>query len=207
MIQIDRRTWVLLLGALPLASGAALIIHILWGFSLGLALLIMGATVIGIAIFVWQKLSLEARAIVAQRFRVGLIAGIVAVLAYDGTRFLFVNGFHTTFQPFDVFPTFGNAIAGSSIPEPYVTIVGILYHFTNGLMFAVSYTILFGPRSWWIGILWGLGLETLMLGFYPGWQHPKVISEFTSVSMLGHVAYGAALGGVSQLILRRLQRQ
>ncbi len=205
--KVGLKRWLWLLAALPLASGAALIVHVLTRFSLGLALLGMGTIVVLIAVLVWQRLTPEARTIVAQRARVGLVAGLLGVLAYDGSRWVIVTLFHTTFWPFDIFPIFGYAIAGSGISPAVAGFIGILYHYTNGLLFAVAYTLLFGPRSWWIGILWALGLEALMLAIYPGWLHPRVMSEFVSVSMLGHIAYGSTLGWVSQQSLRWLNKR
>jgi hypothetical protein len=74
-------------------------------------------------------------------------------------------------------------------------------------MFAVAYTILFGTAGWWAGILWALGLEALMLSIYPGWLHPKAFGEFVSVSMLGHVAYGAVIGSLGRWWLRGSGRE
>src|SRR5437588_7328551 len=110
---------------------------------------------------------------------------------------MIVTVFHYTFCPFDIFPLFGYAIAGSNLASGLATAIGVVYHYTNGLFFAVAYAILFAPRSWWIGILWALGLESLMLSIYPGWLHIQAFQEFLSVSMVGHVAYRTALGTVS----------
>ena len=191
-----------LLAALPLASGAALVVHILSHISLGLALLVASVIVVVIGGFAWTRLTATARDTVEQRIQVGLVAGFLATLAYDSSRWIIVTLFHDTFWPFDVFPIFGYAIAGSSIPHNVATIIGILYHYTNGVLFAIAYTILFAPRGWWAGILWALGLEALMLAIYPGWLHPRTFSEFVSVSMLGHIAYGSVLGSFSQQTLQ-----
>jgi hypothetical protein len=132
---------------------------------------------------------------------VGLIAGFLATIAYDVSRWLIVTFFHDTFAPFDVFPVFGHAIAGTSLTPAVATTIGSLYHYTNGVLFAVAYAILLAPRGWWTGILWALGLEALMLTVYPGWLHPAPFEEFVSVSILGHVAYGSVLGIVSRRLL------
>jgi hypothetical protein len=191
-----------LLAALPLASGAALVVHILSSISLGLALLVAGIIVAITGGLTWKQLPPAARARVAQRVKIGLVAGLLATLAYDSSRWIMVTLFHYTFWPFDVYPIFGYAIAGSNIPSNVATVIGTLYHYTNGIMFAIAYTILFAPRGWWAGILWALGLEALMLAIYPGWLHPRAFNEFVSVSMLGHVAYGSVLGSFSQQALK-----
>ncbi len=129
---------------------------------------------------------------------VGAAAGVLATLAYDAVRWLLVTLLHWTFWPFDVFPIFGQAIGGTGLSSTQAIALGMLYHYTNGVMFAVAYTILFGTAGWWAGILWALGLEALMLSVYPGWLHPKAFGEFVSVSMLGHVAYGAVIGSLGR---------
>ncbi len=199
------RYW-LLLAALPLASGAALIVHVLTTISLGLALIGAGIIVIGVGTLTWMRLPSMARTEIVQRAKVGLIAGFLATIAYDVSRWLIVTLFHDTFAPFDVFPIFGHAIAGTNLNSAVATTIGILYHYTNGVLFAVAYAILLAPRGWWTGILWALALEALMLTVYPGWLHPAPFEEFVSVSILGHVAYGSVLGIFSRLLLARQRR-
>lgn len=202
---LQKRWW--LLAALPLATGAALVVHILAHVSLGLALLGAALIVGALGVFSWRNLTPEARTILARRALIGLLAGLLATLCYDGSRWLVVTVFHDTFWPFDVFPVFGYAIVGSDVTRSTAAIIGTVYHYANGLLFAVAYTILFGPRGWWAGILWALGLETLMLSLYPGWLHPKAFAEFVSVSFVGHIVYGAVLGIGSQQLLFWQQRR
>jgi hypothetical protein len=199
------RFWILM-AALPLGSGAALIVYVLTRISLGLALLGAAVIIIVAGMFAWQRLTVSARAELIRRAKVGLVAGFLATIAYDLSRWIIVTVFHTTFMPFDIFPIFGRAIAGANMQSVPATAIGILYHYTNGMMFAIAYAILFAPRGWWTGILWALGLETLMLTIYPGWLHPAAFGEFVSISMLGHVAYGSVLGTCSRWLLLRQGR-
>ncbi len=191
----------LLLAALPLASGAALIIHVLTTISLGMALIGAGIIVSGAGILAWMRLPSPARTEIIRRAKVGLMAGFLATIAYDVSRWLIVTIFHDTFAPFHVFPIFGYAIAGTNLSPAVATIIGTLYHYANGVLFAVAYAILLAPRGWWTGILWALGLEALMLTVYPGWIQPTPFEEFLSVSMLGHIAYGSVLGTFSRRLL------
>jgi hypothetical protein len=191
-----------LAGVLALASGAALLVHILAGISLGLALLAALVIVALAGTVLWLQLSPAARIELRRRAGAGALAGIAGTIAYDGVRFLLVTLLHWTFWPFDVYPIFGEAIGGTALTGTQALIIGTLYHYTNGVMFAVAYTILFGTVGWWAGILWALGLEALMLSVYPGWLHPKAFGEFVSVSMLGHVAYGAVIGSLGRWWLR-----
>jgi hypothetical protein len=198
------RRW-FLLAILPLATGAALLAHVLVHVSLGLALLVAGAIILLVGIFTWGSLAPTAQAEFTRRIKAGLLAGLLALLAYDFLRWVIVTVFHYTFWPFDVFPIFGYAIAGPNLTPGLATAIGLLYHCTNGVFFAVAYAILFAPRNWWIGILWALGLEALMLSIYPGWLHIQAFNEFLSVSMLGHLAYGTVLGTTSHWSWARLK--
>ncbi len=192
-----------LLAVLPLASGAALLVHVLAHVSLGLALG-AGAIILLIAgSFVWWQMPPVYRREVAARVRIGIVAGLLATASYDLIRWITVTVFHDTFWPFDIFGVFGRAIAGTGLNPFLLTTIGITYHYLNGMCFASAYAILFANRSWWIGILWALGLETLMLAIYPGWLHIQAMQEFVSVSMIGHVTYGAVLGGMSSWLWRR----
>ena len=205
-IDLKRRWW--LLAVLPLATGAALVVHILANVSLGLSLIGAAVIVVPLAALSWRRLTPEGRSALLQRTVIGLLTGLLATLCYDGSRWFVVTVFHDTFWPFDVFPVFGYAIAGSDISRNTAAIIGTVYHYGNGVLFAVAYAILLGPRGWWAGILWALGLETLMLSLYPGWLHPKAFSEFVSVSFIGHIVYGAVLGiGSRQMLLWQQKRR
>ncbi len=197
-----QRSW-LLLAALPLATGAALIVHVLTSISLGYALLFAAIVVIFTATLTWRNLPQPARREIVLRVRAGTLAGLVATICYDLFRWLLVNVFHYTFWPFDIFRIFGFAIAGPGTAIGTATVIGVVYHYANGILFAIAYAILLAPRGWWTGLLWALGLEALMLSIYPGWLHIKAFDEFLSVSMLGHIMYGLILGIGSRWLLTR----
>lgn len=203
----EQRYW-LLLAVLPLATGAALIVYVFAHISLGLALLAAAIIVAAVGIFTWRNLTPPARTEIVRRMRTGLLAGFAATICYDLIRWILVTVFHFTFWPFDIFPIFGRAIAGPQTAFDTAYTIGILYHYANGVLFAVAYAILLARRGWWTGILWALGLEACMLSIYPGWLHIQAFNEFLSISMLGHIVYGAVLGGVSHwwLVLRQPPR-
>jgi hypothetical protein len=192
------RLW-LLLALLPLATGAALVVHILSRVSLGLSLLVGFALVSVTGVLAWRRLRIDARREMARRAVAGLVAGLLGTLAYDLVRLVVVKVFHYTFWPFDIFSLFGLAIVGPGLPPLLTTAVGVIYHYMNGILFAIAYAILLAPRGWWSGILWALGLEACMLALYPGWLHIQAYNEFVSVSMIGHLAYGTTIGIVSKL--------
>lgn len=101
--------------------------------------------------------------------------------------------------PYEVWAIFGELIVGDGAPAALRFTVGTTYHVLNGMAFAVAYCFLFGGRHWRWGVGWGLGLEAAMLAIYPGWLAlDAVLVEFTTMSFLGHLAYGGVLGLISQ---------
>jgi hypothetical protein len=129
----------------------------------------------------------------------GVIAGLAATAAYDVTRLLLVQLGRLPLSPFATWSIFGQLIAGGGSPHWVTYAVGSAYHVLNGTAFAIGYCFLFGGRSWRWGIAWGLGLEAAMLAIYPGWLDlDTVLVEFTTMSFVGHLAYGGVLGLVSQ---------
>lgn len=199
-----RQLWQRLgLAALPLATGAALLAHIELGGSLPLtlavALLVLGST----TYLAGRRLAPALRRELRRRAGAGLLAGLLATGAYDLIRWLLLAVFRFTFQPFDIFSVFGRLLLGSQAPRPLLLAVGVLFHWANGVGFAIGYSLLFGRRGWWTGLLWALGLEAVMLAVYPGWLSIQALDEFRSISMTGHAAYGLVLGVTSRWWLRR----
>ncbi|MDQ3742653.1 MAG: hypothetical protein M3389_17110 [Actinomycetota bacterium] len=189
--------------ALPFAGGAGLVVYILAGVSLPLAaaaVALLGAAVWWVALT--QAGAVDQRAITA-RVRAGAIAGLVAVAAYDLTRFGLVTVLTLSFEPFHVLPTFGRLFVGDGAPEAVAVAAGIAYHVANGVGFAIGYALAIkrpGPAT---GIAWGIGLELCMAILYPTWLKIATLEEFLTVSALGHVAYGGALGLAMRAQVRR----
>ncbi len=203
---LSQRRW-MVLGILALASGAALLVHVFMHISLVLALLVTVIVVTIIGVLIWRGLPATTHIEMKKRALVGLLTGLLATGVYDLFRWVVVTVFHYTFWPFDIFFVFGRAMAGDSLPRGTEIFLGVIYHYINGIFFAIAYAILLAPSGWWTGILWALGLEALMLSIYPGWLHIQAFDEFLSVSMLGHVAYGLVLGNVSRWLLFRLKQR
>jgi len=185
-------------GALFLVTGAALVVHILVGLPLWLT--VFGGIAMATSIYLWAGPAVNP--LVARRIRLGLVSGAVATVCYDSARMLFVTLTDASVRPFDTWRLFGLALVGPGAAHWAYWAAGTAYHVTNGLLFAVAYTIWFADR----GPLWGIGyamvLEAFMLGLFPGWAHVKAFGEFTQMSVLGHVVYGAVLG----FLARRLTR-
>lgn len=200
MIPVHRR---LPFAALFLSSGAALLVYILSGISLPatLAIIVLGATLLGA--WVWHRATASERAGLRQSLRAGGVAGAVAVAAYDSSRYLLVKVAGLAFWPFDVFTLFGQALVGSGAPEPVTTLAGVAFHVTNGVGFALAYSIWLGRRGVWAGMAWALALEGLMVSIYPGWLGLKALNEFVQVSVVGHFVYGGVLGFTARRLLLR----
>jgi hypothetical protein len=194
-----RRTWQQRLGGgLFLITGAGLVVHLLIGLPLWLT--VFGGVVIAASLYL--MVGNAADPTLQARIRTGLACGAVATVCYDATRTLYVVATHASVHPFDTWRLFGLALVGPGAPPWAVWSAGTAFHLNNGLLFAVAYTIWLGER----GPLWGVGfalvLETFMLGLFPGWLHLRALGEFTQMSMLGHVAYGAVLGFLARRMIR-----
>ena len=183
----------LVAGAASCVSGAALVVHILTGSPLWLVLAGLGFAA-SLAVVVVTLGDPMARRDLATLARRGVIVGLVGTVAYDSSRWILVQLGGMRLSPFEALPLFGQALLGETRGSLSVTVAGIIYHVLNGVAFGVAYTIWFGNRRWWWGIVFALGLEAFMLALYPGWLDPRSIAELTQVSMVGHFAYGTALG-------------
>jgi hypothetical protein len=187
---------------LPLATGAALVVYIISGISLGtatIALLIVG--IVTWALVLW-RLDPGVRHWLASRVKIGALAGVPAVLAYDTVRWGIVALASWSFEPFHALPLFGMAILGPETDLFSATIVGIGFHLVNGIGFAIAYAIVFRRPSIKTGIAWAMVLEAAMLLLYPRWLGVDLFGELMPVSLAGHLAYGGMLGAVT----RRLGR-
>lgn len=191
-----------LLGFALLGSGAALVVAILWRISLGLALIVFAAALTGIVALQVSRLPVVMRRGVRVQAGRGALIGFAATLAYDLTRLLLVVLFPLRVRPFETWVRFGYAILDASASRDAALIVGTIYHYANGVFFAVSYGLLLGRRAWGYGVAWAFGLEVAMLVVYPRWLNLRdVLAEFTLISLVGHLAYGVTLGALGQRLL------
>jgi hypothetical protein len=200
---LQQNRWGVLVLALPLATGAALVVHMLTDRSLAAAL---GAAValalLGIVLAA-RHLAPPARADARRRARTGVLAGLAGLAAYDLSRVLLVvvTGFET--KPFKALPHFGRGLLGPEVTDTAAWIAGSGYHVANGIGFAVAYCLAVRRPDWRTGIAWALLLEATMIVFYPSWLQIKALEEFVTVSLLGHFAYGGTLGAVAARITGR----
>lgn len=186
-----------------LGSGAALLIFVASGVSLLAALGLVCTLAFIVGGIVWRKLTVTQRADLRTTIGVGFMTGLIATAAYDAARFLLIELTGIAFWPFDIFNVFGRALFGQAAQGSWVTAAGVAYHFTNGISFAIAYTILLGRRGILAGIGWALLLELFMVSVYPGWLGLKALNEFLQVSIFGHLVYGSVVGGLAKYLLDR----
>lgn len=174
-----------------LSSGLALVIHVTVGLPVlvvWLAALVGGAGLLG-------AMGGSGGVLGDRRvLRAGLFPALAAVVAYDVSRLLLVELGGFPIHPFGAFPHFGGALVGSGGSETVRWVVGSGFHVINGIAFALAYVVLLGRRGVLTGIGWGLGLELAMIALYPRWLQIAELQLFLTMSVLGHVAYGATLG-------------
>lgn len=184
----------MLLLCLPLAGGAGLVIYVVAGVSLPAAagtLALIGAVAWLVAL---RSVPPAARTELRDRARRGARAGVLGTAAYDATRFGFVALASLSFHPFHVLPIFGRLFLGLDAPPLAAYAVGILYHVTNGIGFAVAYALVVRRGGIWSGIACGIALELCMALLYPSWLRIIALQEFLAVSAVGHLVFGAVVG-------------
>jgi hypothetical protein len=137
---------------------------------------------------------------------IGVVAGLVAAVAYDVFRLPFVfskrwglDGVIPQLPLFKVFPMFGAMILGETgTPSLTAHLTGWLYHFSNGATFGVMYGALVNGqwrRLWPVAILFALGLElAMLLTPYPATFGIRVTTTFVAVTLAAHAIFGVAMG-------------
>lgn len=199
--MVEPRMAVAVVALVGLATGAALVIFFLTGASLALGLGAVTLVVVTASGTAWLRLDSLLRRVVARRALVGLAAGLLGTMAYDLTRFAVVAVFRLSVQPFEAIPLFGQLLLSTDARSAVSDTVGVVYHLANGAGFGLAFAVVAGRRGVIAGIAWAMVLEVAMVTFYPGWLDIRAREEFLSVTVLGHVAYGAVLGGVARRFL------
>ena len=182
-----------ILAAAALFSGAALLSHIAMGVSLPFALAVLASVVAAVCIVMWRRTPAAARELLKRLVIMGSAAGVIATVAYDGSKAIFSWLDPSPYNPFETIRIFGMLLSGATVPALQYAI-GAGFHLFNGVAFGVSFFMLLGRRGIVAGIAWGLGLECFQLSLYPGWLGITLYREFVQFSVLGHVVYGAVLG-------------
>lgn len=181
-----------------LASGGALVADALLGLPVpAVWLAAVGAGVVAAVGAARGRSAIAA----AGRLRAGVVAGGAALVAYDASRLVLVAVGGLSVHPFDALPHLGTALVGGQAPAAAALAAGAAFHVVNAVGFSVAYVLLLGERGVWAGIGWGLALEAVMLAVYPFWLQVTALGEFASMSLVGHVCYGATLGAVARRLV------
>lgn len=131
------------------------------------------------------------------RLRAGLLAGLLGTVAYDVSRWSVEVTHLTSTHSFVAIRAFGYGLTGRPPSDNVALAAGWVFHLVNGLGFALAYIFVAAGRAWWLAIGYALVLEAFLIGFYPGWIGLTVTAEFLSVSIMGHIAYGAVVGRIA----------
>jgi hypothetical protein len=142
-----------------------------------------------VGVYSWQR-----RLPFWRRFRAGLLAGVLGLMAYDITRYAIYKSGIFNYDPFHVIPKLGSLITGLSPAAPASLYAGWTYHFWNGFSYAIIYALVAGPAKWGWGVGWAMILETLMVLSYPTFLQVKMDAPFLAISFFGHFCYGTVLG-------------
>ncbi len=192
-------------GAAFMATGAALVVHILFDVPLwASALSAVGAA--ALVILLVSRRHPEGVARGRDQIRIGFVVAVAALIAYDSSRYALMVVFDLDVHPFKAFTHFGEGLLGSGASTTAHWVAGTTLHIVNGITFGIAYTVLAGRKGVWWGIAFGLGLEAVMLGLYPAWLQIPNMQEFVSMSIFGHIAYGAVLGAGAKWAFERRDR-
>ena len=131
----------------------------------------------------------------ANALAMGAAYGFLATVVYDVIRPLLKQVFHFQYPPFRAITVFGSLITGLPMGHPFGLTVGWIYHFWNGISFAMMY-VLVRPRGGLVsGWAWGLGLQLLMLWVYPSLLKVRLDDPgFLTMGIVGHSCWGLVLG-------------
>lgn len=183
---------------LALVSLGALVSHVL-----GLLPMVFFLTYFGVpSLLLLITLAALARMIDARLLlnglAVGVAGGLAGTIVYDLVRFAIGLTHLFDYNGFVAIYVFGSWISGQPTDTPAAALAGWTYHFWNGLSFGVFYTLIFPARHWLLGVAYGVFMELCMLGLFPMFLRISNRVDFITISLVGHVFYGATLGLVSQ---------
>src|SRR6185312_4092325 len=131
-----------ILGLAALFSGAALVVHIITGFSLRYGLMIT-AGMLALAVIVGLlHTPMQRRRLLLRMVGVGALSGVLATASYDSTKALLSQLDPSPYNPFELMHTFGVLLIGPSAPPLLINLAGASFHELNGISFAIAFCFL-----------------------------------------------------------------
>lgn len=201
----------IVVGLASTANGAALVFHIVGSLPLPALL----AVTWGIALVALAAMATvggrDTRALIVRLVAVGLVAGLVATLAYDVSKAVLSQLDPSPYDPFEATRVFGRILLGQEAGSAVVAVAGWGFHLANGGTFAIAFAALFArdgnisrQRAIVAGMVWALFLETFQLVLFPAWLGIRFVDEFRQISFLSHIVFGVSLGLLIPAGLRRI---
>jgi hypothetical protein len=184
-------------------SGAALLMHLLTGATLRASLAFTSAAALVAGAAAWRRAPRDWRPVLRRTASAGAVAGVLATVAYDASKWALSGLDPSPYNPFEVLGAFGALLLGPQASAGARLAAGAGLHALNGTCFGVAFALLFGGKGARAGVAWGLFLELFQLTLYPGWLDIRLYREFAMISSLGHVVYGLVLGAGTRRLLAR----
>lgn len=189
------KSWLLGVGIVTASlSGVALLLHAFAHVHMAFTVIVIAPLTVILLTAAIANTRLQGREIFLQRVWAGVFAGCMGLIAYDGVRWLILLSGMVPFNPFRAIEVFGLLIMKADTDTVLTKVVGWLFHTWNGIAFATMFTLAFGRGKIWQAIAWSLVLEAAMICTYPSLLRIKLDWPFLSISVIGHIAYGLALG-------------
>ena len=140
--------------------------------------------------------------VLLNRFLVGYAAGLAGTAAIS----LFMLAAERLLGTPSLIANLGNATLGRppyAPPTVASLAVGAAYHFLlNGAAWGAAYALLFGKAPWWLGLLFGFFIWSVLVlspPFYR-WGFPGAAGGVLLLAslLLAHFVYGGVVGAVTQ---------
>lgn len=125
----------------------------------------------------------------------GAYWGLIGTLAYDTIRPIlkWVIGF--SYSPFKAIPYFGFMMTGLPVSNAWAITIGWVYHFWNGISFAVMFAVLRPTGGPLPGLVWALALQVIMMITYPNFLLVRLADPgFLISGIVGHSVWGLVVG-------------
>lgn len=148
----------------------------------------------------------------ANRIAVGVVGGIALTAALEVIR---SAGVHLGYLLEDEPTMFGAMITGAdhmAAPTLVSYTLGIVYHFFNGISFALVYSIVFGRTRWWGPVLFSVFFVWVGMMVLPPMakefgpfgldKNDSLLSGYFVTTLLAHIAMGFALAAVTMALAR-----